>query len=69
MTMEFRRAMDFMAGHDFFEGVRALVIDKDNAPRWSPARLEGVSRDAVNAYFAPADHPDLTFDSKRNDTP
>lgn len=69
MTMEFRLAMHFMAGHDFFEGVRALVIDKDNAPAWSPARLKEVSEDAVNAYFAPANDPDLTFDSMRNNTP
>ena len=29
-------------GHDFFEGIRAAVIDKDKRPRWSPARLEDV---------------------------
>jgi enoyl-CoA hydratase len=43
----------FMAGGDFFEGVRALIIDKDQRPRWSPDRLEAVSEAMVDAYFAP----------------
>jgi enoyl-CoA hydratase/carnithine racemase len=36
---------------DFIEGVRALLIDKDNAPRWSPARLEDVTEASVEAFF------------------
>ena len=46
---------------DFLEGVRALIVDKDNAPRWNPPSLAGVSDAAVAAFFAPrwapADHP------------
>ena len=53
MRLEFRLVQHFMAGGDFFEGVRAVVIDKDQRPRWSPARLEEVSEAAVEAYFAP----------------
>jgi enoyl-CoA hydratase len=53
MRLEFRLVQHFMAGGDFFEGVRAVVIDKDQRPRWSPARLEEVSEAAVAAYFAP----------------
>jgi enoyl-CoA hydratase len=53
MRLEFRLVQHFMAGGDFFEGVRAVVIDKDQRPRWSPARLEDVSEAAVAAYFAP----------------
>lgn len=34
------------------EGIRALAVDKDHAPRWSPARIEDVSREAVLAFFA-----------------
>ncbi len=39
-------------GVDFYEGVRAVIIGKDNAPRWSPPTLGGVQADAIDAYFA-----------------
>jgi enoyl-CoA hydratase/carnithine racemase len=38
---------------EVIEGVRALVIDKDNAPRWNPASLEEVSASMVEEFFAP----------------
>jgi enoyl-CoA hydratase/carnithine racemase len=53
MRLEYRLVHRFMAGHDFREGVRALIIDKDNRPRWRPGRLAEVSRSDVDAYFAP----------------
>ena len=53
MRLEFRLVQHFMAGGDFFEGVRAVVIDKDQRPRWSPDRLEAVSDAAIDCYFAP----------------
>ena len=42
-------------GHDFVEGIRAQVIDKDRNPKWSPASLAAVTTADVEAYFAPAD--------------
>jgi len=42
-----------MRGHDFYEGVRAVIIDKDQSPRWQPPALEAVSAAAVERYFAP----------------
>jgi hypothetical protein len=36
---------------DFIEGVRALIIDKDNAPRWKPGRLDEVTDASVEAFF------------------
>ncbi len=36
---------------DFMEGVRALLVDKDNAPRWNPARIEDVSEQMIEAFF------------------
>ena len=39
---------------EVLEGVRALVIDKDNAPKWSPASLEEVTAEMVSAFFEPA---------------
>jgi enoyl-CoA hydratase len=62
MRMEYRLARRFIAGHDFYEGVRATVIDKDQTPHWRPARLEEVSEAEVDAYFAPLGADELTFD-------
>lgn len=53
MAVEYRLAVRLAASHDFVEGVRALLVDKDNAPRWRPARLEDVSDAAIDALFAP----------------
>ena len=53
IRLEYRLSQRFCAGHDFAEGVRAAVIDKDNAPRWRPDRLEEVTTADVDAYFAP----------------
>ncbi|TFW03054.1 enoyl-CoA hydratase/isomerase family protein [Oxalobacteraceae bacterium OM1] len=39
---------------EVLEGVRSLVIDKDNAPRWNPASLEAVTTEMVEGFFAPA---------------
>ncbi len=52
MKMEFRLASRVMEGHDFFEGVRAQIIDKDRNPKWSPATLAEVSDAEIEAYFA-----------------
>jgi enoyl-CoA hydratase len=62
MVIEYRLARHFMAGHDFFEGVRAAVIEKDRRPVWQPACLAEVDSNLVDSYFAPADGPDLEFD-------
>ena len=53
LRMEFCIASRILAGHDFFEGVRAAIVDKDGAPKWRPASLGDVTDDAVDAYFAP----------------
>ncbi|QTC92407.1 enoyl-CoA hydratase/isomerase family protein [Brevundimonas goettingensis] len=53
MAMEYRLGGRIVSTHDFQEGVRAVVVDKDNAPQWSPATLDGVSDAAVAALFAP----------------
>ena len=53
MAMEYRLGGRIVRTHDFQEGVRAVVVDKDNAPQWSPATLDGVSDATVEALFAP----------------
>jgi enoyl-CoA hydratase/carnithine racemase len=62
LAMEFRIAQRFtQPGGDFYEGVRALLVDGDKKPRWSPARLEDVTDDAVAEYFAKGSEDDLQF--------
>jgi enoyl-CoA hydratase len=60
MVMEFRIVSRLTRDPDFYEGVRALIIDKDNTPRWNPASIAGLDPARVEAYFAPLDH-DLAF--------
>jgi enoyl-CoA hydratase len=59
MRMEFRMALHAVAADDFYEGVRAAVIDKDQVPRWRPAALADVSDAMVGRYFEPVSGPDL----------
>ncbi len=61
MTVEFRLSQACLAGHDFLEGIRAVVIDKDNAPRWDPPSLSQVTPELVAAHFAPLGARDLDF--------
>ena len=53
MTMEYRIAGRLIMQPDFAEGVRAVLVDKDHAPKWNPAEPEAVSEDMVEAIFAP----------------
>jgi enoyl-CoA hydratase len=59
LRMEFRMVARVMAGHDFFEGVRAIIIDKDNEPTWRPETLPEVADSDVDAYFAPLGEKEL----------
>ncbi len=51
MACEFRIVSRIVYGHDMVEGVRAVIIDKDNKPRWSPATLGEVSDAMIEGYF------------------
>ena len=53
MAMEYRLGGRVVRSHDFQEGVRAVIVDKDNTPNWSPADLAGVTDAMVEALFAP----------------
>ena len=62
MTIEYRMSQRCMQeGHDFFEGVRALLIDKDQKPVWNPPTIEGVTQAMVEEHFKPLSN-DLFFD-------
>jgi len=52
MVMEYRIASRMMLRHDFIEGVRAVLVDKDNAPLWDPAEPEGVTDAMLDEIFA-----------------
>ena len=53
MRSEYRLASRVASRHDFQEGVRALIVDKDNKPVWNPATLEGVGDALLDELFAP----------------
>lgn len=55
MQAEFRIVSRVIHGHDFYEGVRAVIVDKDNAPKWRPATLDGVTVAEVERHFADLD--------------
>jgi enoyl-CoA hydratase len=61
LRQEFRTSCASLRSHDLVEGIRALLIDKDKNPQWSPASLADVTADEIEAYFASAD-PDLQFE-------
>jgi enoyl-CoA hydratase len=62
MRLEYRLVPRFLAGHDFREGIRALIVDKDGRPEWRPHRLQDVSAADVDAYFRPLPGGDLPLD-------
>ncbi len=62
MRMEFRIGCRQVHSHDFQEGVRAVIIDKDNAPKWDPPTLAGVTQRTLDDIFAPLGDDELTFD-------
>lgn len=53
MKVEYRVAAHICQRHDFIEGVRALIIDKDNSPKWDPPTPEGVTDHLLDQIFAP----------------
>ena len=53
MRNEYRIGSRVLMRHDFIEGVRSLIIDKDNQPKWDPATPEEVSDALINSIFAP----------------
>jgi len=57
LAMEYRLSQHCMQDKDFYEGVRAVLVDKDQKPVWDPATIEGVTEEKVDWYFSqlPAD--------------
>ncbi|NXW90614.1 HIBCH protein, partial [Alopecoenas beccarii] len=59
LRMEYRLSQACLKRHDFYEGVRAVLIDKDRSPRWKPAALEEVSDEFLDNCFKPLGNDDL----------
>ena len=51
--MELRMCRTVMLNSDFYEGVRALLVDKDNQPAWKPNKIEDVTNEMVQSFFEP----------------
>ncbi|KAL6906352.1 hypothetical protein ACP4OV_003953 [Aristida adscensionis] len=72
LRREYRMVCHVMRGdfsRDFFEGCRAILIDKDRNPKWMPSRLEQVHEEAVEKYFSKVDDPqwqDLNLPARRS---
>ena len=60
LRMDYRIVSRICRGHDFYEGVRAVIVDKDNRPRWAPPP----SQAEVDAYFAPLGDGELKFPAR-----
>ncbi|HET6378490.1 MAG TPA: enoyl-CoA hydratase/isomerase family protein [Methylocella sp.] len=66
LQTEFRLVSRLARSHDFYEGIRALIIDKDKKPKWSPESVEQIAPAAIDAYFAPLASGELDFGSGRS---
>jgi enoyl-CoA hydratase len=53
---EFRIVSRVVRGHDLYEGIRAVIVDKDQAPRWQPATLEAIDPREVERHFEPVEN-------------
>ncbi|MET1086426.1 MAG: enoyl-CoA hydratase/isomerase family protein [Arthrobacter sp.] len=53
LAQEYRVGLRFLAAHDFREGIRAQVVDKDRTPRWKPPTLSEVRPEQVERFFEP----------------
>lgn len=61
MAMEYRIASRMIKTENFQEGIRAVLIDRDNDPQWNPSSLDGVSEELVDSFFASLGDDELQF--------
>ncbi|RUP10191.1 MAG: enoyl-CoA hydratase/isomerase family protein [Hyphomicrobium sp.] len=61
---DYRLAVRCLEGHDFHEGVRALLIDKDGNPAWKPKRYDASMAIVVDEYFAPLPDGELELPTR-----
>merc|ERR1712018_663830 len=56
LQMEYRMSQACMDNRDFYEGIRGMLVDRDNTPVWSPQTLQQVTDDIVDSYFQKLSH-------------
>ena len=65
LIMEYRLSQGCMRGHDFYEGVRSVLVDKDHTPRWKPKLLKRVTKQMVDSHFISLGKDDLKLGLRR----
>lgn len=61
LVMEYRLSQACMRGCDFYEGVRAVLVDKDQSPKWNPPTLSAVPEQSVEQCFSSLGEKDLAL--------
>lgn len=59
LKLDYQLCQRFIISNDFSEGVRALLVDKDNKPQWMPKKLEDVGSDIIDWYINPITNDDI----------
>lgn len=67
LEREFSATAAVLRSHDFYEGVRAAVVDKDRNPQWRPAHLDDVTTEDVAAFFEPSAEPLFATDAGKGE--
>lgn len=67
--LEYCATQRVVAEHDFREGVRALLIDKDKKPKWKPSTFEEVKKESIEAYFRPTNADQMVWDPEKPPVP
>ena len=60
MAQEYRIALQMMKGKDIYEGIRALIIEKDGQPNWHPSSLDLVTNEFVDSHFQSLEEMELS---------
>lgn len=61
LRLEYRIGQRVVRGHDYYEGVRTVLIDKGETPHWTPEQIKTLSASSIDAYFAPYPGGELAF--------
>ena len=68
LILEYRIVSNVLMYHDFYEGIRAALVDKDRSPKWNPASLAEVTPQIINDHFTTLGKDELNFDTENRTT-